>query len=263
MKIEHIIRTPPVHKKPTPILLLHGAWHAAWCFDLWMDDFVTYGYEVHSMSLPGHGKSTGGRPLALYGVGNYVKALAQVIDEIKPTPYVVAHAMGGYVLQRYLRKCQLPGAILLCSIPTFGALPYFIRTARKMPLRFLVATLTTNLRLLVGTPELAAATLLTPGSLVSPDKLASQLQNESLQASLELVFSANRAPEQVKTPMLVIAAEKDGIFPVPEEEATARAYGAEYVMIQGQGHDLMIERDALLVAGKIREWIEKMETSRR
>lgn len=262
MTIEHIVRTPPVNKKSTPVLFVHGAWHGAWCYDLWLDNFFSYGYEVHAISLPRHGKSRGGRPLALYGVGSYVAAVRQIIDEIQPAPYVIAHSMGGYVLQRYLSKHQLPGAVLLCPVPIIGALPYFARTARKLPFRFLAAVLTTNIRLLVSTPALASAAFLTPGSLVSPDKLAPQLQNESARAAIDLMFKANRAPERVKTPVLVIAAEKDGLFLMSEQEQTARAYGAELVVIQGQGHDLMIERDALLVAGKIREWIERTEKQR-
>src|SRR4051794_8679725 len=75
MSLEHIVRTPTGgERKPTPVLLLHGAWHGAWCYDLWLDDFAAHGYEAHAMSLPAHGKSSKDRPMPLYSLNAYVKA---------------------------------------------------------------------------------------------------------------------------------------------------------------------------------------------
>src|SRR5437868_10348151 len=103
MQLEHNIKQPVGERKPNPIVLLHGAWHAAWAYDLWMDDFAAHGYETHSFSLPAHGKSAAERSIHLYGIGAYVDALAQIVNSITPKPYVVAHSLGGYVLQRYLQ----------------------------------------------------------------------------------------------------------------------------------------------------------------
>src|SRR6185295_17162783 len=109
-------RAPLVDRKPVPVLLLHGAWHGAWCYDLWLEDFAAYGYEAHAMSLPAHGGSPAGRNINLYSTRDYVKALGSVIDAITPTPIVIAHSMGGAVLQHYLRDHSLPGVVMLTPI---------------------------------------------------------------------------------------------------------------------------------------------------
>ncbi len=43
MDLEHTIRTPVGEGKTIPLLLLHGGWHGAWCYDLWLDDFAAMG----------------------------------------------------------------------------------------------------------------------------------------------------------------------------------------------------------------------------
>jgi pimeloyl-ACP methyl ester carboxylesterase len=258
--IEHVVRMPTGgERKPTPVLLLHGAWHAAWAYDLWLNDFAAHGYETHAMSLPAHGKSSQDRPIALYRTADYVQALEQVVNEVKPTPYVIAHSMGGFVLQRYLKTHQLPGAVLVCSIPPFGALPFYLRYLVKHPLRYVVSIITARLDRMVKTPELAREYFLTEGAAITGVELSARLQNESLVVALEAGFLPLTSPRQVKTPLLVVAAGRDAIFPVSEERHTAKAYNAEFMLFEDQGHDLMIERRWQEVAGKIREWLERLD----
>ena len=254
MQLEHNIQQPVGERKATPILFLHGAWHAAWCYDLWMNEFAAHGYEAHSFSLPAHGQSKSGRSVNLYGLRDYVDALTQIVDSIKPTPYLVAHSLGGYVLQEYLKTHDLPAAVLLCPLPYFGAVPFYLRYFRKHPVRYLVAIATLNLGRMVNTPELAREYFLTEGAEVTPEQLASRLQNESMRVALRCILPIfNR---QSKTPLLVMAAERDGIFPVSEEKRVAEKYHAELQVIPGQGHNLMVERDWQQVATRIRSWLE-------
>src|SRR5437016_2970939 len=99
MQLEHNIKQPSGDRKPIPLVLLHGAWHGAWCYDLWADWFASQGYETHTFSLPAHGGSKTSRSINLYGLRDYVNALDQIVSAIMPTPYVVAHSLGGFVLQ--------------------------------------------------------------------------------------------------------------------------------------------------------------------
>jgi pimeloyl-ACP methyl ester carboxylesterase len=57
-------------------------------------------------------------------------------------------------------------------------------------------------------------------------------------------------------PLLLIAAERDGTFPVSEEKRVAKKYHAELQVIPDQGHNLMVERDWQHVATRIRSWLE-------
>ena len=95
-EIEHIIRQPANRIHQTPILLQHGAWHGAWCWEYWLDHFASLGYETHAISLPGHGTSSCHKGhINFYTLGDYVDTLASEVGQISPAPVVVGHSMGG------------------------------------------------------------------------------------------------------------------------------------------------------------------------
>lgn len=49
---------------PVPLLFVHGAWHAAWCWDVhFLDHFADRGYRALAVSLRGHGGSPTTMPL--------------------------------------------------------------------------------------------------------------------------------------------------------------------------------------------------------
>ncbi|MEI6778584.1 MAG: hypothetical protein WCK70_16925 [Chloroflexales bacterium] len=58
-QLEMITRHPDGPAQPTPLLFVHGAWHGAWCWELFLPYFAGLGY-----TLGGHGwtrRSRGGR----------------------------------------------------------------------------------------------------------------------------------------------------------------------------------------------------------
>ena len=57
------------------------------------------------------------------------------------------------------------------------------------------------------------------------------------------------------SPVLVLAGEKDVIFTLAEEKATAEKYKAECIVFKGQAHNLMLEPAWQQVADTIDEWI--------
>jgi pimeloyl-ACP methyl ester carboxylesterase len=152
--------------------------------------------------------------------------------------------------------------VLLASIPVFGALPSLLRYIRHHPLRFLVGQLTLNLRYLVNTPELAGEIFLTEGATMTPEQLNARLEHESFRGAIEYIFLLRGDPRRVKTPLLVVAGDRDGLFPTSEEKRTAEAYGAEFLLVKDQGHNLMIERDYRQVAASICDWFDRIGSPR-
>jgi pimeloyl-ACP methyl ester carboxylesterase len=254
LKLEHRMAYPEQRRYKTPLLLLHGAWHGAWCWQPAMDDFAQRGFEVHAVSLRGHGLSDRPRSFNLVGIADYVRDLATAVASIEPKPVVVAHSMGGYVLQHYLMEQVLPRAVLLCSVPIIGALPFELRFLRRHPLILLRAILSLDFYQLVGTPRLAREAFFRE---TLPDhKLAeysSQLGQEAYRAGLELSFGPRPNPARVNTRLLVIAAGRDQVFTIDEERATASAYSAELMVIPNAAHDLMLDSDWPVAADAI-EW---------
>ncbi len=130
-----------------------------------------------------------------------------------------------------------------------------LRTLRRHPIPVLKGLLTFNMYQWVATPELAKDALLSPDTTVDVGKLHKQLVNESQTMALQTTIPFFAKLNKEKTPMLVIAAEQDAIFTVAEEKATAERCEAEFVVFEGQAHNLMIEPAWQQVADRIDDWI--------
>jgi pimeloyl-ACP methyl ester carboxylesterase len=76
------------------VVLVHGAWHGAWCWDRVVPRLRDRGLEVVAVDLPGHGDDPG--PLTdLHGDAARVRA---VIDELDGPVVLVGHSYGGVVV---------------------------------------------------------------------------------------------------------------------------------------------------------------------
>ncbi|HEU4323554.1 MAG TPA: alpha/beta fold hydrolase [Roseiflexaceae bacterium] len=255
-QLEHLIATPRERRYDTPLLLLHGAWHGAWCWRDAMHDLAGRGFEVHAIGLRGHGRSDPAT-INLCGLRDYQRDLETAVAAIHPRPVVVGHSMGGYILQLFLSEQQLPGAVLLASVPTGGPGAYMLGALRRDPLNFLLAFGTLDLLGLVGTPQRAREAFFRPD--IPPAELAlytTLLGPESARVGLESLLFRPR-PERNRSPLLLIAAERDTIFTLDEQHATARAYGAELIIIPEAAHDLMLDPAWPLAADAIEQAVAR------
>ena len=81
--------------RPSPVLLVHGAWHGAWCWERVLPLLAAAGVEVHTIDLPGHGASTG--PLG--DLHADATAVARRLDALGVEDVVlVGHSYGGAVI---------------------------------------------------------------------------------------------------------------------------------------------------------------------
>jgi pimeloyl-ACP methyl ester carboxylesterase len=255
MTLEHIVRSPAKRTRKTPLLLQHGAWHGAWCWENWLTYFADLGYEVHALSLPGHGQSQlAKRHISLYTLRDYVNCLAAVANTITPRPVVIGHSLGGAIVQKYLEQYIAPAGVLLASLPTCGILPLIWRQLRAQPGPTLKVLLTTNTTHWLKTPAQAQNLFFSPAAGVNINQWHAQLVPESFAAALRVMVPFAH-PGRVKTPLLVLAGEKDAVFTVAEEQATAQAYGTTAHVFAGQAHNLMAEPEWEKVANHIDQWL--------
>ena len=259
MKLDIISKSPLVANGSPPLLFVHGAWHDAWCWDVhFLDYFVQHGFNVHAVSLRGHGGSEGREKLRWMRIAQYVDDVVAAADQLESQPIVIGHSMGGHVVQKYLERRVAPAAVLLASLPPAGALRTTLRILRRHPWIFLKMNLTLSLQPLVATPELAREYFfsqeLSDGQLQG---YWEQLQDESYMSFLDMLVLNLPKPQKVRTTMLVLGAEMDAVFSVDEVEATARAYNTKAEIFNGMAHDMMLEPGWQLVAERILGWLKE------
>ena len=111
--------------RPTPLLLVHGAWHASWSWENFVPFFTGLGYDVTTVDLRGHGGSEGREKVKWHSAARgYVADVAQAVEAIGRPPVIIAHSLGGYVAQKYLENNTVPAAVLIASVPARGILGF-------------------------------------------------------------------------------------------------------------------------------------------
>jgi pimeloyl-ACP methyl ester carboxylesterase len=256
MKLEIISKYPREKTHATPLLLVHGAWHGAWSWENFLPYFAEQGYEVHALSLRGHGDSEGRERIRWYSASDYVADIRQVVKGLNTHPVLIGHSMGGYIVQKYLESQNAPAGVLLASVPTTGIMGYLLRWLRRHPASTLKALLLLNTWYFVSTPSLAKDAFFSDDF---PDEqfheYYAHIQNEAFRMALEMALLRLPRPGKVRTPLLVLGAENDRIFTVKEHRKTARAYKTEAIIYPAMAHDMMLERGWGNVADQILGWL--------
>lgn len=256
--IERIVYTPENHRFATPIVMQHGMWHGAWCWRPWQELFAEWGWESHAHSLPGHGRSPVQRPIRWCTLQYYYELLNAEIKRQARPPILMGHSMGGALTQWYLKYGgDLPAAVLVApwtshSMVTLGLL---FNLFRLDPAGLLLYLLTLSATPLVRNPQRAAACFITEGAIVSPEELHAGLGPESPWVLLQYMPPFWRPAAHTNTPLLWLAGERDAVLPEWAERPSAAYYGAEYVVVEGASHNIMLERGYRETALHIHQWL--------
>ncbi len=257
--LEVIRRQPPEKVSPrgTPLLFLHGAYTAAWCWDEhFLPYFAAQGFDSHALSFSGHGASPGREHLDSFGIDHYVRDVAAVAERLPAPPVLVGHSMGGMVAQKYLESHEAAGVVLMSSVPPQGL------WAAALGLAFQKPGLMNDLNRLLGGGQVALDTLRTAmfAQPVTKEDLArwyKRMQPESHRAIWDMtLFNLPLKSRMNLPPLLVLGAEHDTLIPASQVEMTARHYGVEAEIFEGMGHGLMLELGWRQVAERILGWLE-------
>lgn len=243
---------------PTPLLFVHGAWHAAWCWDEhFLDFFAARGYRAAALSLRGHGASPNRKSLRWTRIQDYADDVAEIAALFPTPPVVIGHSMGGFVVQHYLERHTPAGAVLVAAIAPTGVLRVTASIALRYPRDFAKVNAELRLGPLVEKPELVKDLFF---SASMPDALANsyhrKVQDESYRAFLDmLVLDLVRTKRVNRVPMLVLGAVNDAIVSQREIRRTAAAYDAQLQIFPDMAHDMMLEDSWQAVAERIEEWL--------
>lgn len=259
MRLEVLGETPAQPAGGAPLLFIHGAYVAAWC---WAENFLPWfasrGYAAHAVSLRGHGASEGRESLYLHSLDDYVRDVRRVVESLDREPVLVGHSMGGMVVQRYLERYAAPGAVLMASVPPTGLLgpsldlvrgdPGLVHEMGLMQYANPRATTVDGLRRAVFSPR-------TPDHIVA--KALRMGQRESYRAIFDMTWPQLRlnGRHQRLPPVLVLGGEEDAFFGPEALRATAGHFGVEAEIFPGMAHALMLEPGWEAVAGRIHRWL--------
>lgn len=80
----------------TPLILIHGAWHAAWCFEKIVPMLRSSGKTVFAPDLPGHGSLM--KPAKEINLTSYVDRIVELVKEQDRQVVLAGHSMGGIIM---------------------------------------------------------------------------------------------------------------------------------------------------------------------
>ena len=83
-------------------LLIHGAWHGAWCYGKFISVLESRGENAVAIDLPGH--EAGGKPGWGISMDDYASAVCDAASKIDGPVHLVGHSMGGLVVSTAAEK---------------------------------------------------------------------------------------------------------------------------------------------------------------
>lgn len=259
-----ILSRPSAESHPgrPPLLFIHGAYTAAWC---WAEHFLPFfaaaGFDCHALSLSGHAGSRRRDHLDHYSIDDYVADVAEATQRLALPPVLIGHSMGGFVVQKYLENHPAAAAVLMCSVPPQGL------AASAFSMLFSRPNLLVELNRLMTGGQVALDTLKEAlfAQPVTVDDLARYLkmaQPESHRAIWDMMLfnlpRTSRVLAQLpggRAALLVVGAGRDMIIPASLVDMTARSYGTTAILHAGLGHGLMLERDWRIPAQHLADWL--------
>lgn len=251
---------PEKKTKRPPLLFVHGAFAGGW---MWTETFMPFladaGYPCHALSLRGHGGSHGHEHIDWHSISDYVDDVKTVIDWLGQSPVLIGHSMGGFVVQKYLERHDVPGAALVCSVPPQGLI------ASQFHLMFQKPHLFSEINRIMAGDHTDSNTLreaLFAGE-VDEAMLAvwlRRMQSESHRALWDMsMFGLPNLHTMHRPPMLILGAELDVLVPAFLVQTTAQTYGLSAHIFRNMGHAVTHEKEWPLVAATLRDWLDGLK----
>jgi pimeloyl-ACP methyl ester carboxylesterase len=97
-------------------VLVHGAWHGAWCWDAVVPLLAARGHRVRAIDLPGHGRDP--KPPGAVSWDDYMDRMGEVISASPEPPILVGHSLGGAVITGAADRWpeRIRALVYLCAV---------------------------------------------------------------------------------------------------------------------------------------------------
>jgi pimeloyl-ACP methyl ester carboxylesterase len=263
MPLEVLFSRGSGRPRPVDLLLVHGSFGGAW---VWQRHFMPYlsaaGYDVHALSLRGHGGSPSETDLGRLSLSDFADDVRSVAGTLPRPMVVVGHSLGGAVVQQAVASgARFAGTVLMASVPPYGMLPANVAMFWQRP-----ALWTELSRMLTAGARDADLEVLREGlfdnrigagEFVS---LARRFGNESGLAVLEIQGMKAFAPFPWQAqPILVMGGTRDWFIGAGEVVRTAAWYGTAPVLLEGLSHAIMLDPDWARAAESMLAWLARFD----
>ena len=102
----------PETRSQATAVLVHGAWHGAWCWERVVGPLADAGVDVVTLDLPGHGDDPGGES-DLHADAARVRS---VLDGIDGDVILLGHSYGGAVITEAGAHPKVAHLVFLCAM---------------------------------------------------------------------------------------------------------------------------------------------------
>lgn len=251
------------------IVMIHGMWGGAWCWDRYKPYFEGKGYRCLVPVLRYHDQSPQDPPnpsLGTVSLLDYADDLEKVIRELDDRPVVMGHSMGGLLAQILAGRGLAKRLVLLTPAP-----PHGIMALKPSVIKAFWSIMTTwgFWRKPMRIPFGAAVEAML---LMFPDEEQRETYDkfvyESGRAAREIGFwlldpgkAAKVDEKRVTCPVLVIAGEEDRITPASVVAQVAKKYGAAFKAFPRHAHFVISEPGWGEIAEYVYLWLQSQKGS--
>ncbi|WP_227287441.1 alpha/beta hydrolase [Boseongicola sp. H5] len=99
------------------LLLVHGAYHGAWCWQDWAERWCAEGIPVAVVDMPGRPGVPTALPLAELGVQHMARCVASAAEVCAQPLIGVGHSLGALILAKAAETQGFDGLVLLAPSP--------------------------------------------------------------------------------------------------------------------------------------------------
>jgi pimeloyl-ACP methyl ester carboxylesterase len=245
-----------------PLLFIHGAYTAAWCWEQYfLPYFAQQGFDVHALSLRGHGGSHASQPLDLCSLDDYAADALSAAAGLARPPVLIGHSMGAVIAQRIAQRCAAPAMVLLAPVPPRGLAESVFSLALRDPPLFLALTMLQAGGALPSRELKRVRDYLFSHSVTEAEALTYlfRMQRESQRALTDLAWPQHAwIRGSVGRPVLVLGASDDAFFSASMTAEAAALHGVGAHLFAHTAHFMMLEPAWRDVAEHIGLWLEAM-----
>jgi pimeloyl-ACP methyl ester carboxylesterase len=241
--------------KHTPVLFIHGAFTDHQGFQAMSVQFSDAGYNSYAVSRRGRLNQSPINAKSLV-FADYLQDTLSIIQELKPSPVLVGHSLGGLLAMKAVETIKdIPALVLINTAP-----PAML-TAQPISLPYFLPLLPKIFTGKPFKPSISAFKTIALQKLNEPDKnrIANNLIPESGKVYRQMMLGQIRlSNDYKKIPTLVVGSGHDRIISKALNTKTVKKLNADYKEYEKHGHWIIEEEGIEQVTKDILNWLDNM-----